>query len=81
MTPCAITMTAKEKAELLPIEPPGALKPSEVRGRTLVTLVSPGTELAWNYLGNQPGSDRPFPNRPGYAAVFRAEEIGADVRI
>jgi len=80
MTPYAITMTAKEKAELLPIEPPGALNPSEVRGRTLVTLVSPGTELAWNYLGNQPGSDRPFPNRPGYAAVFRAEEIGADVQ-
>jgi threonine dehydrogenase-like Zn-dependent dehydrogenase len=45
---------------------------TEVRGRTLATLVSPGTELAW-----ATGDD--FPIRPGYAAVFEVEECGAAV--
>ncbi|MDQ0390984.1 zinc-binding dehydrogenase [Labrys monachus] len=51
----------------------GPLGRNEVRGRTLATLVSPGTELAWAMGEN-------FPIRPGYAAVFEAEECGADVR-
>lgn len=49
------------------------LGPTEVRGRTLATLISPGTELAWAETGN-------FPLRPGYAAVYEAEELGRDVR-
>jgi threonine dehydrogenase-like Zn-dependent dehydrogenase len=44
----------------------------EVRGRTLTSLVSPGTELAW-------ASGEDFPVRPGYAAVFEVEECGKDV--
>lgn len=48
------------------------LGPTEVRGRTLATLVSPGTELAW-----ATGED--FPIRPGYAAVFEVEECGVAV--
>lgn len=44
----------------------------EVRGRTLTSLVSPGTELAW-----ATGED--FPVHPGYAAVFEVEECGKDV--
>lgn len=48
------------------------LAPNEIRGATLCTLVSQGTELAW-----AAGDD--FPIRPGYAAVFRVDEIGADV--
>ena len=69
----AVTVTRKEMATLLPVEPPASLGPTEVRGRTLVSLVSPGTELSANYLGGQ------FPSMPGYAAVFMAEEIGSDV--
>jgi threonine dehydrogenase-like Zn-dependent dehydrogenase len=46
---------------------------AEVRGRTLATLISPGTELAWADTGN-------FPLRPGYAAVYEAEELGRDVQ-
>lgn len=76
----AVTVTAREKAEFLPTESPGELGPGDVRGGTVATLVSPGTELAWNYLGGEVGPERAFPNVPGYAAVFRAEEIGPEVR-
>lgn len=48
------------------------LGPGEIRGATVATLVSQGTELAW-----AAGDD--FPIRPGYAAVFRVDEIGAGV--
>jgi threonine dehydrogenase-like Zn-dependent dehydrogenase len=48
------------------------LQPDEVRGRTLRSLVSQGTEIGW-------ASGDSFPIRPGYAAVFEVDEIGADV--
>jgi threonine dehydrogenase-like Zn-dependent dehydrogenase len=48
------------------------LGPGEVRGRTVCTLVSQGTELGWANGGS-------FPIRPGYAAVFEVTEIAADV--
>ncbi len=51
----------------------GPLKPDELRGRTLVSLVSPGTELNSGYLGSD------FPNHPGYASVFQIEEAGSEV--
>lgn len=66
-----IVFTGKQQFELLDYEE-AELGPSEVRGRTLVTLISPGTELAW-------ANGDSFPIRPGYAAIFEAEEIGADV--
>lgn len=75
MSACAITMTAQEQAALLPIEPPASLGAGEVRGRTLVSLISPGTEIACNYQGKGGW----FPNRPGYAAIFEAEKMGSDV--
>lgn len=74
MKACVVTIVAKEQAELVEVAPPGVLAPHEVRGRTLFTLVSPGTELAWNYTGNS------FPSYPGYAATFEIEEVGADVK-
>ena len=55
-------VTRREIAELLPSEPLGSLEPEEVRGRTLVSLVSPGTEIQ-AYLSDSPST-------PGYAAVF-----------
>ena len=73
MNPQAISITAREHAELVPLAPLATLGPKEVRGNTIVTLVSPGTELSCNYLGTQ------FPSRVGYAAVFRATEVGAAV--
>ena len=75
MTAFAITTTGPEKVALLPIETLQSLGSDEVRGPTLATLVSPGTEISWNYLGQ--GGE--FPNFPGYAAVFEANEIGSDV--
>ena len=74
MRHCAISITSKEHAELVDIAAPGPLGANEVRGRTIRTLVSPGTELAWNYTGTV------FPSFPGYAAVFAAADIGAEVR-
>jgi threonine dehydrogenase-like Zn-dependent dehydrogenase len=69
-----IVITAPEKAELQPIDvDTGPLGPKEVAGHTLATVISAGTELAWNYTGKQ------FPTRPGYAAVFRVEAAGAEV--
>jgi threonine dehydrogenase-like Zn-dependent dehydrogenase len=70
----AITFTAREQAELLPlpdetVEP----APNEIAGRTLVTLASPGTELNGAYIGQQ------FPRYPGYAAIFEVERIGSEV--
>ncbi|MDA0322989.1 MAG: zinc-binding alcohol dehydrogenase [Verrucomicrobia bacterium] len=70
----AISITAKEHAEVVEVAAPEALGPNEVRGRTLFTLVSPGTELAMNYTGAS------FPSFPGYAATFEAEELGAEVK-
>jgi threonine dehydrogenase-like Zn-dependent dehydrogenase len=48
------------------------LQPGEIRGRTLCTLISQGTEIGWANGGT-------FPVRPGYAAVFEVEEIGEGV--
>ncbi|MBO9475286.1 zinc-binding dehydrogenase [Shimia sp. R10_1] len=49
------------------------LAADEIRGPTVATLISQGTELAW-------ASGDDFPIRPGYAAVFRVDEVGADVQ-
>jgi len=68
---CEIVFTGKGKVELLDYqdEPLGA---HDVRGCTLSTLISPGTELAWVN-----GDD--FPLRPGYAATFEVDEVGEAV--
>lgn len=50
----------------------GPLGTDEIRGTTLATLISQGTETGW-------ANGEEFPIRPGYAAVFRVEEIGAEV--
>ena len=69
-----IAFTASRQADVVDVpdltEP---LKPDEVRGRTLISLTSPGTELNWGFLGTK------FPNYPGYASVFTVEEVGSEV--
>lgn len=70
-----VTITAREKAELL--ELPADEKPlagDELTGRTIVSMISPGTELGMAYLGDK------FPGVVGYAAVFRVDKTGADVK-
>lgn len=77
-----IVFTNEQTAELL--ECPAditPLKPEELAGKTLYTLISPGTELNM-YLGNY--SKRglnwgKFPCYPGYAAVFQVEQVGCDI--
>lgn len=73
MKHCAVSVTAKEHAELVEVSPPAELGAKQVRGPAVCSLISPGTELAWNYTGTT------FPSFPGYAAVFTASEIGAEV--
>lgn len=70
----AVTFTAREQAELLPLELDATpLGPNEVVGRTLATLVSGGTEVAGSYLG------KTFPWVPGYSAVFEVGEVGSAI--
>ena len=71
MAPVEVIFRRKQCIELVGYET-NPLGLNEVRGRTIVSLISPGTELA---LAN---SDK-FPIRPGYAAVFEVDEIGAKV--
>lgn len=71
----AVTITRREHAELLPVAPDELpSEPNEVMGQTMVSLISAGTELAWAYQGDA------FPRTPGYAAVFRVEQVGAQVQ-
>lgn len=48
------------------------LEAGQIRGRTLYTLVSQGTEIGW-------AQGESFPVRPGYSAVFVVDEIGEGV--
>jgi len=69
-----IVFTAREQASLIDVpDHAGPIGPGDVRGRTLVSLVSPGTELNFGYLGSS------FPRNPGYACVFEVDEVGADI--
>ncbi|MFC0680232.1 zinc-binding alcohol dehydrogenase [Lysobacter korlensis] len=76
-----MTITSPGTVELLPI--PDARDPLtpaslEVVGRTVCSLVSPGTEVSGAF---RPGPERParYPVTPGYAAVFRVEAVGSEV--
>ena len=69
--PHEIVIPARQTFELSPYEEP-ALGPGELRGRTLCTLISQGTEIGW-------ANGESFPVRPGYAAVFEVEETGEGV--
>ncbi len=69
----SVTFTGRERADLVAVERDSTpLTPTEVAGRTLVSLISAGTELA-GYRGLL---DMPH---PGYAAVFEVEGVGRDV--
>jgi 2-desacetyl-2-hydroxyethyl bacteriochlorophyllide A dehydrogenase len=75
----AVALRGPRHVELVEIDDaqPG---PEDVAGSTVVTLISPGTELAYfaseELEATQPDG-RPFV--PGYAAVFRIDELGDEV--
>lgn len=73
----AIAFTAPGQAEIVEVDD-GPVGPGQVAGRTLLSLVSPGTELAV-YAGEASGYPDP-PFFPGYAAVFRIDELGSEVQ-
>jgi len=65
---------AREQVELQPWTPPDKpLGEHDVRGRSLCTLVSPGTELHAHYLAER------FPSGSGYANVGEVLEVGSAV--
>ncbi len=70
----AIAFSGPERAELVdwPLDQ-NPLRADEVAGRTLVSLVSPGTELN-GYL-----AERAKPSLSGYTAVMEIETVGKDV--
>lgn len=70
----AVTISAYEQAEYVEVEHCGPPDSHEVMGETVVSLISPGSELAGCYFGNPP-----FPKFPGYAAVMKVTDIGAQV--
>lgn len=65
--------TAPNEFDYIPLEDDQPLAPDHVRGRTLVTAISPGTELA------MAGIVQAFPAPFGYAAAFEVTETGSDV--
>jgi threonine dehydrogenase-like Zn-dependent dehydrogenase len=71
----AVAYTARRTVALIDFAPEDApLKPGEIAGRTLTTLVSPGTEINGSF-----DVDRVEPLVGGYAAVFEVTAVGADV--
>jgi hypothetical protein len=80
----AITLRAAGQAELVEIDDP-PVGPDEIAGSNVVSLISPGTELAYysseqlaQQLAELQTDGRPFIR--GYPAVFRIDETGSDVR-
>lgn len=78
-----VAVTGPGQAQLVEIEDAPA-GPRDVAGSTVCSLISPGTELA-NYTDSLGAldtiierADEPW-HVPGYAAVFRVDELGSDV--
>jgi len=76
-----VKFTAKERAELVEEERSDEpLGGDEVQGRTLVSLVSAGTEVVGCYAGaHYHIEDSSYPMNTGYAAVFEVEQVGPAV--
>lgn len=69
--PQEILISSKQTFELGDYED-APLEPGQIRGRTLCTLISQGTELGW-------ANGDVFPIRPGYAAVFEVTGVAQGV--
>lgn len=69
----AVYIPSRGQAELCNVADPPPLGTHDIRGHTVCSLISPGTELGWAFDGPN------TPCWPGYAAVFRVEETGPAV--
>jgi len=70
-----IAVTAHREAAVVEVpDLAGPLAADQVRGPTLISLVSPGTELNYAFLAKDG-----FPHYVGYASIFRVEEVGSGV--
>jgi threonine dehydrogenase-like Zn-dependent dehydrogenase len=67
----AIYFTQKNQANLMEKPTPSHPSPGHVQGRTLYTLISPGTELNHGFM-----QEHAEPRQTGYAAVFEVEQVG-----
>jgi len=74
----SLRVTAPHEVRLIADTDDAPLGAEEVRGRTIATLVSPGTEFASAYAPADPDAVS-YPAAIGYAAVFEVEEVGAEV--
>ena len=71
----AVKVTEREKAELVMLPAPDEpLLDGSIAGRTLASLVSPGTEVNFAFLAHDG-----FPRQVGYAAVMEVEAVGRAV--
>jgi len=77
----AITITSPGVVDLLPFEiPKNELASDEVEGKTIASLISPGTEVNWYFKPNNFDTTRvKYPIIPGYAAVFEIQRVGSGV--
>lgn len=70
----AVRFVEAGKVVLESVDGPGPLPPDAIRGPTICSLISAGTEINFNF---DPAGK--YPRGSGYAAVFRVEEIGSEV--
>lgn len=68
-----VQITAKEEAEFLPFDEELQIQEGQIYGKTLYTLLSPGTEIALCYQGKN------FPQKSGYASVFKVEKLSPEI--
>lgn len=76
--PIGLFATDKGRVEVLPataLDMDAPLAPTEIAGRTLVSLMSPGTELSVIA-----GLLVPLPVQLGYTSIFEVSRVGKDVR-
>lgn len=70
----AIYFTGKERAELVPADLPVKPAPGHLLGKSLFSLISPGTELHSGFL-----KEHGEPESTGYATVFEVEQVGEGI--
>jgi len=71
----AVIVSGYGQAEYVEVAYSGGAVSDEITGEAVVSLISPGTELAACFFG-----DVPFPKYPGYATVMRVNEVGEGVQ-
>jgi len=78
----AVQFIRKEEAQLTLLERDQTpLGNNEIEGRTLFSLISPGTEVVGVYAGGHfQINENSYPMKSGYASVFQVGKVGGGVR-